>query len=83
MLLKLLFKKRDVILDKNEEWQEGGITILELPCYSPELNLIEILWRFIKYEWIEIEAYQSWESFVASVEKILRKFGEKYVINFI
>jgi transposase len=73
----------DVILDKIEEWQERGITIFELPSYSPELNLIEILWRFIKYEWIGIDAYRSWETFVASVEKILREFGENYVINFV
>ncbi|MBD1908891.1 IS630 family transposase, partial [Trichocoleus sp. FACHB-832] len=51
--------------------------------YSPELNLIEILWRFIKYEWIEIDAYKAWETFVASVEKILREFGKTYVINFV
>lgn len=73
----------DVLLDKVEEWLERGITIFELPSYSPELNLIEILWRFIKYKWLEIEAYQSWETFVASVEKILREFGENYVINFV
>ena len=46
------------------------ITIFELPDYSPQLNLIEILWRFIKDEWIEIDAYKSWKTFVASVEKI-------------
>jgi len=54
-----------------------------LPPYSPELNLIEILWRFIKYEWIEIDAYSCWKTFVASVEKILREFGQNYVINFV
>ena len=73
----------DAILDKLEEWQARNITIFELPSYSPELNLIEILWRFIKYEWIEIDAYSSWETFVASVEKILREFGKNYVINFV
>ena len=73
----------DAILDKVEEWFERGITIFVLPSYSPQLNLIEILWRFIKYEWIEIDAYKSWETFVASVEKILREFGENYVINFV
>ena len=73
----------DVVLDKIEEWTERGITIFKLPSYSPELNLIEILWRFIKYEWIEIEAYKSWETFVVSVETILREFGKKYVINFV
>lgn len=73
----------DAILDKVEEWKQRNITLFELPAYSPQLNLIEILWRFIKYEWIEISAYKSWETFVASVEKILKEFGENYVINFV
>lgn len=72
----------DIILDKIEEWKERGITIFELPSYSPKLNLIEILWRFIKYQWIEIDAYSSWQTFVESLEKILREFGQNYVINF-
>jgi transposase len=70
------------IFEKIEEWKERGITIFELPSYSPELNLIEILWRFIKYEWIGIDAYADWQTFVATVEKILREFGKNYVINF-
>jgi transposase len=73
----------DSIFNKIEEWKERGITIFELPPYSPQLNLIEILWRFIKYKWIDIDAYSSWETFVASVEKILREFGKSYVINFV
>ncbi len=73
----------NAIFEKLEEWQERKITIFELPTYSPHLNLIEILWRFIKYEWIPIEAYKDWPTFVAAVEKILREFGEKYVINFV
>jgi transposase len=72
-----------IILDQLEEWQERNITLFQLPAYSPHLNLIEILWRFIKYEWLEVEAYSSWNCFVASVEKILREFGNTYVINFV
>jgi len=71
------------MLDKLEEWKQRNIEIFELPSYSPELNLIEILWRFIKYEWIEISAYQSWQSLVDYVEKVLREFGDNYVINFV
>lgn len=73
----------DAIVDKLEEWKQRNLTLFELPSYSPELNLIEILWRFIKYEWIEISAYKNWGTFVASVEKILKEFGENYVINFV
>jgi transposase len=29
--------------ERLEEWTEQGFTIFELPSYSPELNLIEIL----------------------------------------
>ena len=73
----------DAIVDKQEEWKQRNITLFELPSYSPELNLIEILWRFIKYKWIDISAYKNWATFVASVEKILKEVGENYVINFV
>jgi hypothetical protein len=45
-------------------------------------QVIKILWRFIKYEWLPINAYSSWEVLVSSVEKILKEFGKNYVINF-
>ncbi|MBN3922562.1 MAG: hypothetical protein HWQ37_05265 [Nostoc sp. NMS4] len=32
---------------------------LEKLADSPQLNLIEILWRFMKYECIEIDVYSS------------------------
>ncbi len=73
----------DVIGDKLEEWKHRNIEFFELPSYSPELNLIEMLWRFIKYEWIEISAYRSWQSLVDCIEGVLREFGDEYVINFV
>jgi transposase len=71
------------MFEKTEEWRERNLTIFELPTYSPHLNLIEILWRFMKYEWIPLDAYTDWKTFVASIEKILREFGSNYVINFV
>ena len=35
-----------------------------------------------KYEWIELNAYKTWESLVSYVEEVLRDFGSKYVVNF-
>jgi transposase len=68
--------------DKLPEWAERGVHIFWLPPYSPQLNLIEILWRFMKYEWIELSAYESWGNLVDYVEKVLINFGKEYVINF-
>ena len=67
---------------KRPVWAQRGVYLFELPAYSPELNQIEILWRFIKYEWLDKAAYQSWESLVEAVEKVLVGFGQEFVINF-
>ena len=40
---------------KIKEWKEQGLEVFFLPTYSPHLNPIEILWRKMKYEWIEYE----------------------------
>ncbi|MBC6473319.1 MAG: transposase [Hormoscilla sp. GM102CHS1] len=58
-----------------------GLTIFYLPTYSPELNIIKILWLFIKYEWLNIDAYESYKSLVKAVEDVLQSVG-KYQINF-
>ncbi len=42
-----------------EDWEEKGLKIYRLPTYSPELNIIEIIWRKIKYDWLPFEAYKS------------------------
>lgn len=64
-------------------WEKKGLSIFYLPAYSPELNLIEILWRFMKYEWIEFWAYTSFAHLVQYVEEVIKNFGEKYKINFV
>ncbi len=68
--------------DNLEKWAEDECIIIYLPTYSPELNLIEILWRFIKYYWIDIEAYESFEKLKLNVEDILNKVGSEYFIDF-
>jgi transposase len=39
---------------KIPKWRANNVEIFYLPAYAPELNIIEILWRFMKYEWIEL-----------------------------
>ena len=65
-----------------ENWKEKKLFIKYLPKYSPELNDIEILWRFAKYEWMPFDAYQTKEKLVDNVEQIIQKIGTDYIINF-
>lgn len=63
-------------------WMNQGLTLLYLPPYSPQLNIIEILWRFMKYIWIEYKAYLSFDNYKEYIENIFEKYGEEFVINF-
>jgi transposase len=72
----------DAFQDNLEQWEAKGLVIKRLPAYCPELNLIEILWRFIKYEWLPLSAYESLKTLIEAVEHILRKIGSEYWINF-
>jgi hypothetical protein len=36
----------------------------------------------MKYEWIELNAYESLDRLNAHIEKVLKGFGKKYIINF-
>ena len=63
-------------------WVKKGLIIKYLPPYSPELNLIEILWRFMKYYWLPFSAYTSFQHLCNAVEAILQQFGTTYTIDF-
>jgi transposase len=64
------------------KWVKKGLIIKYLPPYSPELNVIEILWRFMKYYWLPFSAYVSFQHLCEAVEEILQQFGTKYTIDF-
>lgn len=69
-------------LGKVEDWLLDGICLHFLPTYSPELNLIEILWRKIKYEWLPLDVYKSYKDMKEQVLAVLAAFGKKYTITF-
>lgn len=63
-------------------WQARGMTLYYLPAYAPELNLIEILWRMIKYQWLPFTAYRDFTTLVRAVEDIVCQVGQNYHVNF-
>ena len=74
--------QNNFLWDKEEEWSKQGLDIFFLPTYSPHLNIIEILWRFVKYKWLDVNAYDNYSTLVEAVENILINFGSEYTINF-
>ena len=71
-----------LVQDKRKEWKQKGLRLLFLPPYCPHLNLIENLWRHIKYRWLDCTAYQSFETLCRSVTDILDQVGTKYQLSF-
>ena len=63
-------------------WVRRGLIVKYLPAYAPELNLIEILWRFMKYSWLPFSAYASFQCLYEAIEQILTHVGTEYTIAF-
>jgi hypothetical protein len=64
------------------EWEANNLFLWFLPPYSPELNLIEILWKQIKYRWLPIDAYNTFEKLAQSLDSILATVGKQFKICF-
>ena len=71
-----------MLRERAVEWKRQSVRLQYLPPYSPELNLIEILWRRIKYAWLPLDAYSSWQKLTDSIEFVLKNIGSKYQISF-
>lgn len=65
-----------------ENWTDKGLYVFYLPPYSPHLNLIEMLWRKIKYEWLEPHDYLSVEHLKKAVLNIFQNLNSVFSINF-
>lgn len=61
--------------ESQAEWLLGGVWVWFLPHYSPELNLIEILWKKIKYEWLPWAAYANFQSLRMALQDIFENYG--------
>jgi transposase len=57
---------------------ELGIELLFLPSYSPNLNLIERLWKFVKAECLNGKYYESFEDFQRSIETCMSQLASEH-----
>ena len=57
---------------------ELGIELLYLPSYSPNLNLIERLWKFVKKEVLTCRYYEDFARFKAAIVECLEEVEGKH-----
>lgn len=69
-------------MEKIAEWKQLDLLIYFLPPYSPELNLIEILWKHIKYYWLPFDAFLNFQKLKDRLSETLNQIGSKCQIKF-
>jgi len=57
---------------------ELDITLLYLPSYSPNLNLIERLWKFTKKQCLNNCYYETFDTFKAGIDACLHNIDKKF-----
>ena len=55
-----------------------GIELVFLPSYSPNLNLIERLWKFVKKKCLYSKYYSKFEDFKAAIYACVTNGHTKY-----
>lgn len=73
---------RKMVKDRGSLWEERGLFIGFLPPYSPQLNIVETLWKKLKYEWLQAKDYACKETLHAAVRQALGEVGKSLRIAF-
>jgi transposase len=71
-----------IIKERIKIWQQRGLYLFYLPRYSPHLNIVETLWRKLKYEWLTPLDYQSKEHLFYQINLALKAVGNSLFIRF-
>ncbi len=62
----------------SEQAQKVGIELLYLPPYSPNLNLIERLWKFVKKNCLYSKYYPDFDTFKQAISSCLLHTQDRY-----
>ena len=64
-----------LLRERIQAWQARGLFVFYLPAYSPHLNIVETLWRKLKYEWLMPEHYETPQTLFYAVRQALAAVG--------
>ncbi|MDQ5850915.1 MAG: transposase, partial [Chloroflexota bacterium] len=63
--------RSQAVTDYLPRLQAAGIEFFFLPPYSPDLNLIEGVWRHVKHEAMPVRSYATAQALQAAVDEAL------------
>ena len=70
------------VQERRAVWEERGLFLFYLPPYSPHLNIVEVLWRKLKCEWLQPRDYVSAQTLFYQTRQALAAVGTLLKINF-
>ncbi len=71
-----------LVKERKAFWQQRGLFVFYLPSYSPHLNLVEVLWRKLKYQWLRPQDYLQNDALFYRVTQALAAVGSLLKIHF-
>lgn len=74
--------KSQAVQERRAVWEERGLFLFYLPPYSPHLNIVEVLWRQLKYEWLQPGDYTDAQTLFYQTRQALAAVGSLLTINF-
>lgn len=74
--------KSKAVQERRHVWEERGLFLFYLPPYSPHLNIAEVLWRKLKYEWLQPKDYADAHTLFERTRHTLAMVGSQFTINF-
>lgn len=73
---------KKAVRERSAVWEERGLFVWFLPTYSPHLNLAEVLWRKLKYEWLQASDYANEDTLHYAVWQALTAVGKSVHVHF-
>ena len=70
------------VKERIKYWQKRGLYIFYLPKYSPQLNIIERLWKELKARWLKPSDYLTADTLFLATTLALSDVGRGISINF-
>ena len=63
-------------------WAKRELFVFYLPPYSPQLNIIERVWKELKERWIKVDDYQTTDLLFYKTKMILDEIGMSLNLKF-